>query len=386
MKLNFGFGDEWKELKKFKKLTDKERSIVFYSENESYTVHFEKLIEELTDVHHLTVCYVTSSKDDPILNSSNTKILSFYIGDGTARTNFFINLKADILVMTMPDLETFHIKRSKIYPVHYIYLFHSMFSIHSYLRKGAVDNYDTIFCVGKHHVSEIKESEKIYNLKPKKLVEYGFGRLDGLLEKRKQSENNENQEKLILITPSYGKQNLLEVCGKKLISDLIKKDFQVLLRPHFRIFQDNRQLIDSIQKEFSNESRFTLHDGIIPFEKFHNSLCLISDWSGISFEYAFTHEKPVIFIDVPKKKINVDLNKFSTEPIEVNIRKQIGEVILPNEVDKIPKLLEKFVADKKNYENQIRSVCKNTVYNIGTSSEIGTKYILELLENEKIEN
>jgi|TARA_B100000586_G_scaffold248632_1_gene206095 YidC/Oxa1 family membrane protein insertase len=113
---------------------------------------------------------------------------------------------------------------------------------------------------------------------------------------------------------------------------------------------------------------------------------LISDWSGISFEYAFTHEKPVIFIDVPKKKNNVDLNKFSTEPIEVNIRKQIGEVVLPNEVDKIPKLLEKFVADKKNYENQIRSVCKNTVYNIGTSSEIGTKYILELLENEKIEN
>ena len=29
---------------------------------------------------------------------------------------------------------------------------------------------------------------------------------------------------------------------------------------------------------------------------------------------------------------------------------------------------------------------QNTVYNIGTSSEIGTKYILELLENEKIEN
>ena len=56
-----------------------------------------------------------------------------------------------------------------------------MFSIHSYLRKGAIDSYDTIFCVGKHHVNEILETEKIYNLKPKKLVEYGFGRLDTLL-------------------------------------------------------------------------------------------------------------------------------------------------------------------------------------------------------------
>ena len=33
-----------------------------------------------------------------------------------------------------------------------------MFSIHSYLRKGAIDNYDTIFCVGQHHVDEIRET------------------------------------------------------------------------------------------------------------------------------------------------------------------------------------------------------------------------------------
>ena len=39
--------------------------------------------------------------------------------------------------MDMPDLEKFHIKRSKVYPVHYIYVFHSMFSIQSYLREGA---------------------------------------------------------------------------------------------------------------------------------------------------------------------------------------------------------------------------------------------------------
>ena len=61
-----------------------------------------------------------------MLNCNDKNILSFYIGDGVARSNFFINLKATIIVMTMPDLETFHIKRSKVYPVHYVYIFHSL--------------------------------------------------------------------------------------------------------------------------------------------------------------------------------------------------------------------------------------------------------------------
>ena len=174
MKLNFGFGEEWKELKKFEKLTDKERSIVFYAENEASMNHFRLLISELTEEKNLQICYVTSVKNDPIFSSKNKNILPFYIGDGTTRTKFFLTLKAKILIMDMPDLQTFHIKRSKVYPVHYIYIFHSMFSTHSYLRKGALDNYDTIFCVGKHHEKEIRAAEEKIWIKGEKLNQIWF--------------------------------------------------------------------------------------------------------------------------------------------------------------------------------------------------------------------
>ena len=173
---NLFLSNEWKELNFFEKLSNFERSIVFYAENKASMNHFKLLISELTEKMNLEICYVTSVKNDPILISKNKKIKSFYIGDGIARTKFFLNLTAKILIMDMPDLDIFHIKRSKVYPVHYIYLFHSMFSIHSYLREHAIDNYDTIFCVGKHHENEIKETEKFYKLKEKILVPYGYGR------------------------------------------------------------------------------------------------------------------------------------------------------------------------------------------------------------------
>ena len=128
MKLpSFSFGLDWKELHRFNSLEDTDRSIVFYAENLASMNHFKSLILELTEKMNIQVCYVTSVKSDPIFSTKNQKIKSFYIGDGAARTKFFLTLKAKIIVMDMPDLNTFHIKRSMIYPVHYVYLFHSMF-------------------------------------------------------------------------------------------------------------------------------------------------------------------------------------------------------------------------------------------------------------------
>ena len=377
------FGDEWNNLKKFENLSDFERSIVFYAENKASMNHFRTLIFELTERMNFQICYITSVKNDPILSSKNKNMLSFYIGEGASRTKFFLTLRAKILVMDMPDLDTYHIKRSKAYPVHYIYLFHSMFSIHSYLRKEALDNFDTIFCVGPHHVNEIKATEKLYELKPKKIINYGFGRLDTLLqEKEKFEKSDSNLKDLILITPSYGSENLLEKCGIELIGTLLKSNFRVLLRPHFRTLRDSKELIDSIKNKFEKNPSFIFEDGVIPPEYFHNSICMVSDWSGISMEYAFVFERPVIFIDVPKKILNPNADELSIEPIEISIRDKIGNVISTDNIEKIPKILNNLNNDSEDFKKQLQSIRQNTVFNISNSSKIGGKYIQKTISDD----
>ena len=380
--MKFGFGEEWKELKKIEKLTDKERSIVFYAENEASMNHFRLLISELTEEKNLQICYVTSVKNDPIFSSKNKNILPFYIGDGTTRTKFFLTLKTKILIMDMPDLDRFHIKRSKVYPVHYIYIFHSMFSIHSYLREGALDNYDTIFCVGEHHKKEIRATEERYGLKEKKLIEYGFGRLDTLMwEKKKFQKTDMKNKNLVLITPTYGENNLLKICGKDLIKILLQEGFTVMLRPHYKILKDSKKLINSIIESFGNNPDFILEEGIIPSEKFHNSKCMISDWSGISLEYAFTFERPVILIDLPKKNLNPNSGDIPMEPIEISIREKIGHVVSPNNLEKIPEIIKNL--DNDNFSEQIRKIRSELVYNIGKSAKIGAEIIEKNLQGIK---
>ena len=382
-KTESGFVSEWAELKKINQLSQDERSVVFYAENKASMNHFQSLILELTEKMNLQICYVTSVKNDPIFSSENQRILPFYIGDGTARTKFFSTLKAKILVMDMPDLGKFHIKRSNEYPVHYIYIFHSMFSVHSYLRKGAVDNYDTIFCVGPHQIKEIREMEKVYGLKTKKLINYGYGRLDTLLQKKINSRTNSNSKDLIIIAPSYGDNNLLEECGIELIDILLKSNFRVMLRPHLRTLRDSTRLIDSIKENFEKNSNFVLESGVIPFDSLNNSLCMISDWSGISLEYAFTFERPVIFIDVPKKILNPNWSDIMLEPIETSIRDKIGNIVSPNNLEEILELVRILDKNTQNISEQIKEIRAKTVYNIGGSAKIGAEYIRQLYNESK---
>ena len=382
--LESGFVSEWAELKKINLLSQDERSIVFYAENKASMNHFQSLILELTEKMNLQICYVTSVKDDPILSTKNQRILPFYIGGGTARTKFFSSLKAKILVTDMPDLGKLHIKRSDEYPVHYIYLFHSMYSVHSYLRKGAVDNYDTIFCVGPHQVKEIREIEKVYDLKEKKLINYGYGRLDTLLQKKKDSQiTDSNVNDLIIIAPSYGDNNLIEKCGTKLIDILLKSNFRVMLRPHIRTLRDSTKLIDSIKKNFGQNPNFVLETDVINFDSLNNSKCMISDWSGISLEYAFTFGRPVIFIDVPKKILNPNWSDIELEPIEISIRDKIGHIVSPNNLEEVLALIRILDKNTQNISELIKDIRQKIVYNIGESAKIGAEYIRQLHNESK---
>ena len=375
------FGFEWSELKKFEKLSDEERSIVFYAENLASKNHLGPLIDYLTSNLGLKVCYISSVKNDPFFLKESTFIKTFYIGDGAARTKFFLTLKAKILIMDMPDLESFHIKKSKIYPVHYVYVFHSIFSSHSYLRKDALIHYDTIFCVGEHHIDEIKTAEKKYNLPSKNLVQYGFPRLDNLL-KLNTSKNNYDNNNSIIIAPSYGENNLLEICGEDLIELLLNNKYKVILRPHFRILKDNKILIKNLINKFSNHKNFHFIDGIINTNIFNDSVTLISDWSGISFEYAFAFKKPVIFIDVPKKIINSHFSDLEILPIEFTHREKLGIVISPEKINCIPNLIDE-IRNDTNLEKSILETRSKTIFNLGTSSKVGSFYLSNLLNELK---
>lgn len=373
-----------KEMNRFNSLEPEERSIVFYSEDNASVVHFEPILKELLRTHKTRICYLTSSPDDPILKSQDNLVKPFYIGMGLVRTILFYNLQARIMVMTMPDLENYYIKRSRKHPVHYICVFHNMVSTHMVFRFGAYDHYDTIFCVGPHHLTEVRTAEALYHLKSKTLINHGNSRLDTLL--LEASDHPDPQPtsdgigKRVLIAPSYGDNALLEVCGCELVEVLLKAGHQVTVRPHPLTLSKRKDVISSLEQRFGDHPKYIMETNTASKESLYASHIMISDYSGAALEFAFSLEHPVVFIDVPRKVNNPEYEKLDCEPFEVHIRDKIGAVVSPDNLAEVPQRVDELCLDPESHKQKIRDIRSKNIFNVGSSGVVGAKYIVNKVE------
>ncbi len=370
---------EISDLFRFSFKTPKEdKEIVIYSEHEGYYVNFEGLIDELTNNHNKTISYITSDPNDPIFKSKNKKIKAFYI---KSYLPFVMSLiKCKVFIMTLTDLNQFHLKRSAN-PVHYVYVFHSMVSTHMMYRKGAFDHYDSILCTGPHQIEEIRKYESMNKLKPKALIEAGYYRLGRIIsnyKKYRDSNPASKEPKTLLIAPSWGKNNIFESCGEKLIDILLKSGFEVIARPHPETIRRSPEIINSIFNKFSKNASFTFEKSVSSDDSLLKSDILICDCSGIALEYAFGTERPVLFLDVPYKMQNDEYKNFSIEPLELSIRKKIGIIHKTADLENLPKIIKQMHLNNK-YIDEIRKLREKYIFHAGESSKIGSDYILELL-------
>src|SRR5690606_24784158 len=135
-----------------------------------------------------------------------------------------------------PDLNTFHLKRSRVADVHYVYVFHAMVSTHSNYREYAFDHYDTIILTGPYQRPEIRATERSYGLPEKALVDYGYPRLEALIEDvsswRASNQPAKERPLSVIVAPSWGPTTILESMGARVIEPLLSAGFRVTVRPH----------------------------------------------------------------------------------------------------------------------------------------------------------
>lgn len=374
------FLHEYRGLKTFKTVPREQRKLVFYTESEGYWTYFEPVFNALANKDKTPVLYVTSSITDPFLQQSPAGLQAFYIGDGAVRTMFFAGLEADVLLMTMPDLQTFHIKRSP-YPVKYVYLHHSLVSTHMVYRPAAFDHFDTILCAGPHHVEETRAREKCLGLPAKELVEHGYGRLDAILaEGIKGPRQRQPQEPAhVLVAPTWGENGLLELHANELVNNLLNAGLKVTVRPHPRTGQLRPQVIADMRARFDANPYFHFDNQPNARQSLHSADVMISDWSGAALEFAMGLERPVIFVDVPRKVQNPDYQQLECEPLEVKIRGQLGVVIAPDQLQNIAETAQKMASEAEQWQQAACQARQQWVYHVGNSGRMAANYLDSLV-------
>ncbi|MBQ8189477.1 MAG: membrane protein insertase YidC [Lachnospiraceae bacterium] len=383
------FGDpetkrEKADYKRFFSVVNKH--IVFYSESNGFYKYYKGIIEYLLNNTNVVIHYITSDPDDHIFEMAkeNDKIRPYYIGEKRLIT-LMMKMDADIVVMTMPDLDNYHIKRSYVRKdIEYIYIPHGMDSLNLTMRTGSMDHFDTIFCVGKHQKEEVEKTEEAYGLKAKKLVEWGYTLLDEMRQEYKNSNKSmeKSQTQKVLIAPSWQEDNIVDSCLEEILDNLKGKDYEVIVRPHPQHVRHRKEYMENLKKRYESDKSIVIQTDFSSNDTVFEADLMITDWSGIAYEYAYTTQKPVLFINTPMKVMNPEYEKIDTVPLNIMLREQIGCSLETDQLSDIEECVSKLLHEKDKFYDKIGAFTEEYVYNLGSSAQIGGKYIIGSLQQK----
>jgi len=372
---------EKEDYKRFFDIVNKH--IVFYSEASGFYKYFEDTIKYLLMNSNATVHYVTNDPNDQVfeLCKSMPRLVPYYIGQKKAIT-LMMKMDADMVVMTLEDLENFYIKRSYVRKdVEYVFFFHNMTSTHLVTRKGALDHYDTVMCVGPHQAKELRRAEELYGTKEKKLVECGSAlldkdvvRYDALVEAGKAK----NDRPVILIAPSWQEDNILDSCFDPIVEGLLDQDVRVIVRPHPEYTKRYRPRWEALQARYEQvpDSKLYFEKDFSSDESIWTSDVLVTDWSSVFCEFCFSTLKPAVFIDTPMKVVNPDWEELGIEPTDISLRNRVGVSLAPEDAGKLGSVVAEMIEHQSEWHDKVLAVRDETIYNVGHSAEVAGEYLL----------
>lgn len=364
-----GFFSEYKEVKR---LLQQKQSVVIYAENKHYYQYFKRIITDLIE-KKITICYITSDSSDPLLTKATPGVQIIYVK--WMLGHLFSRLRADVMIMTMPDLGNFLFKRSTAVGK-YIYIFHAAVSTHQQYRKESFFNYDAVFCTGEYQITEIRKTEELYGLNQKELIPYGYPLLDELA-----TSKIGNEEPVILVAPSWFDGCIFDICIKELLQQLSALPNKVIIRSHPEFEKRKRKDFIMIRNLIENYPRMMIDDETDVMKRLSSTDLLITDRSGIAFEFALGAGKPVLFIDTVLKQTNPNWNEIGIEPVENIIRTELGISISPLNLELLPKKINELKNSGNMFSEKMEDLKKKLFFNSDSSYQAGLNYVMDNIKS-----
>ena len=375
---------EKRDYKRFFNIANKH--LVVYAESGGFYKYFQSTIDWLIAHSNVVVHYVTNDPNDavfshPLAVTEPARIRPYYIGPMKI-IPLMMKMDADIVLMSTPDLNTYQIKRSYVRKdVEYVYMPHGMSSMTLTFRKGAFDHFDTIFAEGPFQIDEHRATEAVYGLKKKNLIPVGFPYLDLLMAQAKAHSGEKHDKLRILIGPSHQPDNIIESCLDGLLESIVRDDREVIVRPHPQYVRRSPARIqemlvkykDRIGANLSFETDFSKATSVFDVD------ILITDWSAIAFEFAFTTNRPVLFIDTPMKVTNPEYAKIGIEPNDIAYRCRLGFSVEPKRIQEVENRIGEICANREAIAREIGETLNRDYFNPGHAGEVAGRYIVNSL-------
>ena len=353
--------------------------LVIFAESKRYWNVFGPICDEL-EKREFECEYWTTSEDDLAFNQGYKFVKPEFIGEGNkayARLNL---MNAKVCLATTPGLDVYQWKRSKNCDK-YIHVFHNVAEPSLY-RMFGIDYYDVIFTVGDEEERYIRKLESIRNLPEKEIAVTGQPYLDELLEKKRKADlenNSEDKHKTtVLLAPSWGETSITNLYGERLIKALIDTGYNIIYRPHPQSFTADKELMESLSSKYPDSDSFKWDKNPDNFDSLYKADVLISDFSGIVYDFAFCFDKPVLYANAGFDASVYDAWWLDDNAWSIENLPNVGRELKEDEFDELKSVIDSLMSD--NAYKQKRNEIKASAWkNIGMSSQSIAEYLVNAI-------
>lgn len=352
--------------------TDKIPFVIFADDKRYWTV-FEPICREF-DRRGVDVVYMTASPDDPALGCDCEHIKGEFIGEHNkafAKLNF---LNAAVVLSTTPGLEVYQWKRSKDVQC-YVHMLHAANEIAGY-RMFGTDYYDAILLSGEYQVQDVRYLEKIRRLPEKELVKIGIPYMDEMASRLQADHDEEEHECTVLLAPSWGQSAIFQKYGSKMIELLLKTGYHVIIRPHPQSFTAEKDLIEKLMQDYPESAQIEWNRDVDNFQVLKRADILISDFSGVLFDFSLVYDKPIIYADTEFDKSPYDAWWLETPYWTFTALPRIGQKLTLDNFDTLKEMIDTCLTDPE-YEQGRREVRAETWEHEGEGAERAVDYCLK---------
>ena len=357
---------------KFKHVPTLNNELVFYSEGKQYWYVFEPILQALKE-KGVNSLFLTSDKNDEAFKFAHENLQVSYIGSQNVAGAYLRQIRANVLAMTTPQLDVLTIKRSKNVK-HYCHIVHAPVDVFTY-RKFAFDYFDSVFCSGPHQIKSIRALETKRQTSPKELLEVGCTYYDHLIEETKKIEVQKNLRKVVLVAPTWKEYSLLHNYGGNFFEKLLaREDLEVILRPHPQIYVSYPEVITSIETQFKSHPRFSIDRNPSGALSMKRSDVMISDLSGIIWDYVYLFQKPVLLMKTPLNLEGFEATEIDHTMWELESIPKIGRYLDESDIDRIGEIVTSAVIEKQT-DASFRDA---TIYNWGQAGAVAASKLIEI--------
>lgn len=322
---------------------------VIFSDDKRYWNVFEPVCREFNE-RGVDVVYMTASSDDPGIDNPYEHIKGEFIGEHNkafAKLNF---LNASIVLSTTPGLDVYQWKRSKEVQ-YYIHMLHAANEVAGY-RMFGTDYYDALLLSGEYQIADVRYLEKIRNLPQKDLVKTGIPYMDEMVARLQADMQTTESERTVLLAPSWGESAIFQKYGERIIEILLETGYHIIIRPHPQSFTSEKELLDRLMQKYPESDRIEWNRDNDNFGVLKRADILISDFSGVIFDFSLVYDKPVIYADTEFDKSPYDAWWLETPYWTFTALPRIGQKLTVDNMDTLKEMMDTCLMDPKYAEGR----------------------------------